>query len=627
MSLLRSLLPTLALTTAFLLLILWLEQSARPDLPPITAIEARPAELPADLSHWRDDAPQSWQSFELPLKVCKIRCTTPYTAWRYRFQHARGQLADPALYFPYTDANLALYLNGTLIELKGQLAAPPSVYRYDGRLIRMPLDLLKPGDNEIVWLLTIERRGTGSVMPFYLGNYSELESPLRHLRWLTDDLVRGSFWLQLTALLFALALLLRGSRERVVLWFALVSPFWLTIALWHLVPDWIVSTSLRFAAFYVSLFGMIAFSLLFICAILEAPPRWLTRSALAYFAIGTLLALGAGFWPDLDGYWRSALPHYTIKWSAMLILPYLVFRLYGYLDRQRDSLMAQWTLAAAVLPAVCGVHDAIRGSFGPMAFALYPISGLGISIAFCLELGRRVLANQARMARYSEELAATIRARELELADNYARLKLADREHALTLERQRIMQDMHDGVAGQLTALVYLANDANIGRTQIVEAVRAGLVDMRLVLDSLSQHDGDLALALGAFRGRIEPLLRASNIQLVWDVDFKLDLQGFSPEAMLGVLRILQEALSNAVKHARASCIEVHAARRDGVFLFAVVDDGVGFAPSARVLNHYGLSGMASRARKLGTRLTVDSAPACGTMVVLEIAAPQGAGE
>ncbi|MBK9654766.1 MAG: response regulator transcription factor [Rhodanobacteraceae bacterium] len=423
-SLLRSLLPTLALTTAFLLLILWLEQSARPDLPPITAIEARPAELPADLSHWRDDAPQSWQSFELPLKVCKIRCTTPYTAWRYRFQHVRGQLADPALYFPYTDANLALYLNGTLIELKGQLAAPPSVYRYDGRLIRMPLDLLKPGDNEIVWLLTIERRGTGSVMPFYLGNYSELESPLRHLRWLTDDLVRGSFWLQLTALLFALALLLRGSRERVVLWFALVSPFWLTIALWHLVPDWIVSTSLRFAAFYVSLFGMIAFSLLFICAILEAPPRWLTRSALAYFAIGTLLALGAGFWPDLDGYWRSALPHYTIKWSAMLILPYLVFRLYGYLDRQRDSLMAQWTLAAAVLPAVCGVHDAVRGSFGPMAFALYPISGLGISIAFCLELGRRVLANQARMARYSEELAATVRARELELADNYAKLKL-----------------------------------------------------------------------------------------------------------------------------------------------------------------------------------------------------------
>ena len=622
MSLLRALLPTLALTAAFLLLILWLEQSARPDLPAITAIEARPADLPPDLSHWHDDAPLAWQPFELPLKVCKIRCTTPYTAWRHRFQFARGQLTDPALYFPYTDANLALYLNGTLIEMKGRVESPPSVYRYDGRLIRMPLDLLKQGDNEAVWLLTIERRGTGSVMPFYLGNYSEMEAPLRHLRWLTDDLVRGSFWLQLTALLFALALLLRGSKERVVLWFVVVSPFWLTVALWHLAPDWIVSTSLRFAAFYVSLFGMIAFSLLFVCAILETPPRWLTRSALAYFVIGALLSLGAGFWPDLDGYWRSAVPHYTIKWSAMLILPYVVLRLYGYLDRQRDSLMAQWTLAAAVLPAVCGVHDAIRGSYGPMAFALYPISGLGISIAFCLELGRRVLANQARMARYSEELAATVRARELELADNYAKLQIADRERALTLERQRIMQDMHDGVAGQLTALVYLANDANIGRTQIVEAVRAGLVDMRLVLDSLNQHDGDLALALGAFRGRIEPLLRASDIELIWNVDFKLDLQGFSPEAMLGVLRILQEALSNAVKHAHASRIEVHAARRDGKLLFAVVDDGIGFAPSTRVLNHYGLSGMVSRARKLGAHLHVDSAPACGTAVVLEIAAP-----
>lgn len=254
-----------------------------------------------------------------------------------------------------------------------------------------------------------------------------------------------------------------------------------------------------------------------------------------------------------------------------------------------------------------------------MAYALYPISGLGISIAFCLELGRRVLANQARMARYSEELAATVRARELELADNYAKLQVADRERALTVERQRIMQDMHDGVAGQLTALVYLANDANIGRTQIVEAVRAGLVDMRLVLDSLNQHDGDLALALGAFRGRIEPLLRSSGIQLIWDVDWQLDLQGFRPEAMLGVLRILQEALSNAVKHARASCIEVRAARRADAFLFAVVDDGIGFTPSSRVTNHYGLSGMASRASKLGAHLKIDSAPGCGTIVVLEL--------
>lgn len=91
--------------------------------------------------------------------------------------------------------------------------------------------------------------------------------------------------------------MVRGSKERVVLWFVLVSPFWLTVALWHLVPDWIVSTSLRFAAFYVSLFGVIAFSLLFVSAILETPPRWLTRSALAYFGIGTVLALGAGFRP------------------------------------------------------------------------------------------------------------------------------------------------------------------------------------------------------------------------------------------------------------------------------------------------------------------------------------------
>ena len=63
-------------------------------------------------------------------------------------------------------------------------------------------------------VLTIERRGTGSVMPFFLGEHDQLEPPLRQLRWLTDDLVRASFWLQLTTLLFALALMLRGLPAR-----------------------------------------------------------------------------------------------------------------------------------------------------------------------------------------------------------------------------------------------------------------------------------------------------------------------------------------------------------------------------------------------------------------------------
>lgn len=622
MSLLRALLPSLALTLSFLLLVVWLGQTAKPALTPIVNIEARPAEAPTDLYHFSDNAPEAWLPFKLPLKVCMIRCTTPYTAWRYRFDYQPGQLSDPALYFPYTSANIAVYLNGTLVEMRGRMIEPPSVYRNISRLIRLPLPLLREGQNEVSWLLTIERRGTGSVTPFYLGNYGELEQPQRRLRWLTDDLVRASFWLQIGTLLGALGLLLNGSKERVVLWFVLASPFWLTISLWQLAPDWILSTTLRFAAFYVSLFGMIAFSLLFVCAILETPPRWLTRAAVGYFLAGTALALGAAFWPVLNDYWRNALPHYAVKWTSLLILPYALVRLYRYLATQRDSKMAQWTLAAAVLPAVCGLHDAIRGSMGPMEYALHPISGLGISVAFCLELGRRILANQLRMTRYSEELADTVTAREAELADNYAKLQVADRERALTVERQRIMQDMHDGVAGQLTALVYLANDANVGRTQIVEAVRAGLVDMRLVLDSLNQHDGDLALALGAFRGRIEPLLRASAIELVWNVPWQLDLHGFSPEAMLGVLRVLQEAVSNAVKHARASRIEVRANRRGEHFEFAVIDNGIGLTLTGASANHYGLSGMRSRATKLGALLRVDGAPGQGTCVELVIAAP-----
>lgn len=607
----------------FIALVLWLARETEPAIEPITAIEARAAELPQDLQHWQDLRPADWKHFELPLKVCRVKCTTPYTAWRYHFAGNATPLKDPALFFPFSDANMALYLNGTLIEMQGRMQAPPSVYRYMGRLIRLPAPLLRPDHNELVWLLTIERRGIGGVAPFFLGEYGDFEKPLARLRWLTHDLIAASFWLQLATMMFALGMLWRGSQERVVIWFLLAAPFWLVLAAWHLAPDWGGLQVVRFAVFQISLFGILSFSPVFVTAILEAPPLWLVRTAGIYFLSGALLTLGATLWPGLDDYWRIAPPHYAIKWTALLILPFAVFRLYRYLDRTRDSRMAQWTLAAALLPAVCGTHDVIRGSLEMMIYALTPVSGFGISLAFCLELGRRVLANQQRMKQYTNELARKINEREQELAKSYARIQRVDRERALADERQRIMQDMHDGVAGQLSALVYLANDPGIGRGAIIEAVRAGLLDMRLVLDSLNQHDGDLALALGSLRGRIDPLLNATGTSLRWTIEPDLDLQGFNPDQLLGILRILQEAIVNSVKHARSNLIEFHAIRIQRGCLFAVKDNGCGFIAQAAATNRYGQSGMRSRAEKLGGRLDIDAAPGCGTIVALEIDLPQ----
>jgi two-component system, NarL family, sensor histidine kinase UhpB len=238
---------------------------------------------------------------------------------------------------------------------------------------------------------------------------------------------------------------------------------------------------------------------------------------------------------------------------------------------------------------------------------LVPLAGFNIAAAMCLELGRRMLLSQAKLASYSDELASTVRAREAQLHVQFQALRRADAERTLSAERSRIMSDMHDGVGGQLAVLVHMADDPKIDRAQIVDVVRTGLADMRLVLDSLNHAGGDLLIALGTFRERIAPMLRANSIALRWRVDDTVKVDGLGPEVVLNLFRILQEAINNAVRHAQADSITVSIALDSNDVLLSVADNGKGFDVKQNLDGHYGLSGMHRRAEKIGAQLRVSS--------------------
>jgi signal transduction histidine kinase len=87
------------------------------------------------------------------------------------------------------------------------------------------------------------------------------------------------------------------------------------------------------------------------------------------------------------------------------------------------------------------------------------------------------------------------------------------------------------------------------------------------------------------------------------------------------VLRIAQEALTNALRHAEASRVEMNVTFADGVLQFHVADDGVGFDAElvSRVSGHYGLIGMKERAAEVGGRCTIDTVPGNGVRVLTEI--------
>lgn len=110
----------------------------------------------------------------------------------------------------------------------------------------------------------------------------------------------------------------------------------------------------------------------------------------------------------------------------------------------------------------------------------------------------------------------------------------------------------------------------------------------------------------------------------------QFDLRGadrpLSPRMEMGVFRIAQEALTNAVNHAEARSLTVSLDLGEGLALqeplrLEIEDDGRGFNPAEPPAGHFGLLGMRERARLLGGTLEIASAPGAGTRITLELPA------
>jgi two-component system, NarL family, sensor kinase len=195
------------------------------------------------------------------------------------------------------------------------------------------------------------------------------------------------------------------------------------------------------------------------------------------------------------------------------------------------------------------------------------------------------------------------------------------------LDRRRIAADIHDGISQRLVSAWYHLRAAESSArdpsaleelqaiegllSDALEEARRAIVGLRpAVLDDLG-----LAAAITSM---------ASS--LAGDITIDLDLEDcrLAPHVEVSLFRIVQEALQNVVKHARASRVAVQLRADDAGIRLVIEDDGQGFDPeSARSPTAYGLSGMHERASLLGATLGIRSQPGDGTTLVLDI--PAGA--
>ncbi len=215
------------------------------------------------------------------------------------------------------------------------------------------------------------------------------------------------------------------------------------------------------------------------------------------------------------------------------------------------------------------------------------------------------------------------------IAITNARLYEESRELSVLAERNRLALELHDVVSQKLFGLVLSAEAAATLLDRDPEAARehvarlpalaqAALDELRSLVFELRPPDLERDGLAGALRKHVAVLRRVDQREIELDVADGLPAD---PARDGEVLRIAQEALQNALRHARAEHVTVRLHTGGGRLSLEVADDGEGFDPDAAELRsrRLGLTSMEERAHRLGGSLRIDSAPGRGTTVRLEV--------
>jgi len=517
-----------------------------------------------------------------------------------------------AIYLPRIGQNLTAWVNGVPVGDGGRMTAPLPRNWNRPLLLTVPPALLHAGENVVALHLVTHRGAPGYLRPFLVGPLDSLRPLYARRAWWQVSFAQIVGGATLAGGLVLLAFTLRAPAFAAVRWIAAALVLWAWSTADAFVQEIPVPTRLwEWSTASALVWSPVAFVLGFHRMLGRCRPRLEYGMALVA-GVATVCLLVV---PDLYFF------------TAMLCVVALALGTALYVMGLAGPAVAPEggrtvLLVPAAIVFMVGAHDVVAAVTGtaPLGAFFSPYLPLmAIALVAWRLLGVH-LASVEETAALNRTLERRVADKHTELAHNYERLHGLERERAVAGERERIMQDVHDGVGGQLVSALALVESGTHGPEEVSDVLRGALDDLRLVIDSLAPTDCDLLAVLGSVRARLEPRLRRHGLTMRWEVREVPTLPGFGPEMALQVMRVVQEAVTNVVKHAVARTIVVRTgdgadAERPGVFV-EIRDDGHGLragAPRGR-----GLSGMERRAERLGGRLVLESSGA-GTTVRLWI--------
>jgi signal transduction histidine kinase len=213
----------------------------------------------------------------------------------------------------------------------------------------------------------------------------------------------------------------------------------------------------------------------------------------------------------------------------------------------------------------------------------------------------------------------------VDLSERIARDALQRVVEAQESERRRLARELHDETGQALTSILLglkgleeklSADDSRAAVADLRELVVSTLQDVRRLAVELRPTALDDFGLVAALERLTESFAEQSRIPV--DFQSTLPAQRLPEEVETALYRIVQESLTNVVKHAQASRVSVLLTRKNGAVAAVVEDDGRGFDPAEVADGGFGLIGMRERVTALGGRLELESGES-GTTIAAEV--------
>lgn len=430
----------------------------------------------------------------------------------------------------------------------------------------LPENLLAAGQNTI----RIDVKGVGQegtrLYPIYIGPSEILQKAYDRRYWVTRGAARLGFFMIAIATIGLGVLTLARRHDRAFLWLCLAGACATIMSSYFAFDSQVFSYRFSTIRFIFALQVFILFVIKFFFSFLNVNILWIERSYIAYLAFSFLFHLLS---PE----------SYIMTFAVWLTIGNFVWTYFGlavvWVHRHLLSKKTFWIFYSTFVGAsICGAHD--WQYFLPNAPAsdmpLLHFLPLFASIAALILVGSQMLSALKNTENFNQVLQARITDKTIELERSYAQLASTQKRQVIDQERQRIMMDLHDGVGGHLiNTLAYMENNRLEDET-LKTALETALTDLSLMVDSLQNQDSITTL-LGMFRSRLEPLLTKHGLVFEWKIGDEPQMPVSGPSHNLTLLRIVQEAVTNSIKHAKATIITV-ATDESSV---TISDNGKGF--------------------------------------------------